>query len=156
MIHLLTHIRCNELDCRLHFGHDALRLIDAIHTPLTEPFLLGNLTDGVDLPLDITGNELAVSPHPTLQIDKVVGVADGADALAKLFPRLREALVFLVSHPNLLFGLLKTWCRLRRTARTAPFRFRVVSLSLRLHLLERLLRRCHGLFGSPLFGGHRS
>ena len=32
--------------------------------------------------LDIPGNELAVATHAALQVDKVVGVADGADALA--------------------------------------------------------------------------
>jgi hypothetical protein len=39
---------------------------------------------GISLRLDICHNELAVSPHAALHIDKVVGVAEATDALSDL------------------------------------------------------------------------
>jgi hypothetical protein len=65
-MHLLTEIRRHELDGRLHFGDYALRFIDAFHTALTEPFLLGNLADCVNLLVDVTRNQLAVSPYTSV------------------------------------------------------------------------------------------
>ena len=62
-----------------------------------EPFVLGNGADRVDVLLDIRRNELAVATHAALQVDKVVGVADGADALGDLLALRAEALVLLAS-----------------------------------------------------------
>ena len=41
----------------------------------------------IDLLVDATGNERAISPHPALHIDKVVGMADGAGVLGERLPR---------------------------------------------------------------------
>ena len=84
LTHLLPHIPRDELDGRLHFGHHALGFLDPLQARLAEVFLLGNGADRVDVLLDIPGNELAVATHAALQVDKVVGVADGADALGDL------------------------------------------------------------------------
>ena len=81
---LLAHIPRDELDGRLHFGHHALGFLDTLQAGLAEVFLLGNGADRVDVVLDIPRNELAVATHAALQVDKVVGVADGADALGDL------------------------------------------------------------------------
>jgi hypothetical protein len=65
----------------LHFGHNALRFLDALEAGLTEPFLLRNGANRRDVLLDIARNELAVAPYAAFQVDKVVGVANGTDAL---------------------------------------------------------------------------
>ena len=52
------------------------------HARLAEMFLLGNSADRIDVLLDIARYQLAVAPHTSLQVDKVVGVANGANALA--------------------------------------------------------------------------
>ena len=80
-------------------------------------FLLGNGADRVDVLLDITSYELAVAPHTSLQVDKVVRVADGAKALGDLLALLREALICLASYFHLLCGLRKTQCHLARAGR---------------------------------------
>ena len=67
--------------------------------------------------LDITGNELAVATHAALQVDKVVGVADGADALGDLLALPGEALVLLASGFHLLLHLLQARGRLWGTTR---------------------------------------
>ena len=63
---LLPHIIRHKLNGCLHLGHDALRFLDPLQACLAEPFLLGNSTNRVDVCLDITGNELAVAPYPSL------------------------------------------------------------------------------------------
>ena len=91
------HIPRDELDGGLHFGHHALGFLETLQAGLAELFLLGNGADRVDVALDIPGNELAVATHAALQVDKVVGVADGADALGDLLALPGEALVLVAS-----------------------------------------------------------
>jgi len=79
---LLPHITRDKLDSRLHFRHNALGFLDAREAMLAEPFVLGKGTSLLDVLLEISGNELAVSTHPALQIDKMVVVADGTMRLA--------------------------------------------------------------------------
>jgi len=74
---LLPHIPRAKLDGRLHFGHHALGCLDTIQARLTEMFLLGNSANRVDVRPDIIGNQLTIATHAPLQIDKVVGMADG-------------------------------------------------------------------------------
>ena len=76
-----SYITRHELNGRLHFGHHALRFINAVQACLTEASLPGHGAHRVDLLLDITRNELAVSTHPSIQVDKAVGLADGSNAL---------------------------------------------------------------------------
>ena len=57
--------------------------------------------------VDITRNELAVAPHAALHVNKVVGVADGADALGDLLALRGEALVLLARRFHLLRNLLR-------------------------------------------------
>src|SRR5205814_4253697 len=46
----------------------------------------------IEARLEITGNALPVATHAALQVNKVVGVADGADALGDRLALLGEAL----------------------------------------------------------------
>src|SRR3989442_682893 len=68
LTHLLTHIPRDELDGRLHFRDDPFGFGNPSQTGLTEPCLLGDRTDCVDLTLDITCNELAVTTYAALHI----------------------------------------------------------------------------------------
>ena len=97
LTHLLAHIPRDELDGGLHFGHHTLRFLDSIQACLAQTFLLGNGAEHVDVPLDITGNEFPVPTHPALQVDKVVGMANGADALGDLLALLGEAVMLVAS-----------------------------------------------------------
>src|SRR6266581_1871786 len=71
---LLTHRTRDARDGRLHFRHHALGFFDALHAALAESFLLGHGANLLDVPLDTRGDEVAVSAHPALQIDKMVVV----------------------------------------------------------------------------------
>src|SRR6516162_5710938 len=126
--HLLPHIPRDELDRRLHFRHHALRFRDPLQARLTEMLLLGHATDHIDVLLDISGNELAIATYPSLEVDKVVGVADGADALTDLRSRLRQAVVLLLRSFNRLRGLIETRRGFWRATRAAPSRWDVTAL----------------------------
>ncbi len=89
--HLLPHIARDELDGRLHFGHDPLGFLDAIHARLAEAYVLGNGADRVDVVLDISSIELPVASHAAPQIHKVIGVADGTEALGDHLALPRDA-----------------------------------------------------------------
>jgi hypothetical protein len=80
---LTPHIARDEFDGGLHFGDNPLGFRETSHARLAELFLLGNRADRIDVLLDIARNQLAVAPDTSLQVDKVIGVANGADALAK-------------------------------------------------------------------------
>ena len=67
-------------------------------------FLMGNGADRVDVLLDIARNQLAVATHTSLQVDKVVRVADGANALGDCSRCSREALMLLASSFHLPAG----------------------------------------------------
>jgi hypothetical protein len=79
--YLLSHIARDELNGRLHFRNHTFRFFDAIHAALTEPFVLGDGTDGADVLLDVPYNEFAVAPYAALQVDKVIRVANGTNAV---------------------------------------------------------------------------
>jgi len=81
LLDLLPNITRDELDGRLHFRNDALGFIDALQAARAEPFVLGNSTSLLDMPLDICRNELAVSTYTALKIDEMIGMADGTNAL---------------------------------------------------------------------------
>jgi len=87
---LLPYIPRHERDRRWHCGHHPLRFLDAIQARLAESFLMGDGADGVDVVWDITDDQLPVSPDASLQVDKVVGVTDGAEALSERFSLLGE------------------------------------------------------------------
>jgi len=69
LLHMLPYIPGDELDSRLHFGHDPRGFLDPLQTCLTETFLLGNGTNAIDLGMDVPGNQLAIAPHAALQVD---------------------------------------------------------------------------------------
>ena len=71
--HLLAHIPRDERNGRLHFRNHAFRFFDALHAALTEPFVLGNGADGVDVLLEVPGKEFAVAAY-------------AADVRARRFP----------------------------------------------------------------------
>jgi hypothetical protein len=104
--HLLAHIPRDKLDGRLHFGYHTLGFLDPIQACLTETFLLGNGTNRIDVLLDIPSDEFAVATHPALQVDKVVRVANGANALGDRLALPGEALVFVASHFHVPLDLL--------------------------------------------------
>ena len=59
-----------------------------------------------DVPLDISGNELTVSTHPVLEIDKMVGMADATDTLGDQLALPGEAFVFVACGGHVLRHLL--------------------------------------------------
>ena len=106
---LLPYIPRDELDGCLHFWHDALGFLNTLQAALAEPFVLGDRTNLLDVRLDISGNELAVSTYPAVEIDKMVVVADATDALCNLFALLREALMLTTGGFECLLGLLQAY-----------------------------------------------
>src|SRR2546423_5988756 len=122
LTYLLAHIPRDELNGCLHFGYHALGFLDPIQARLAEAFVLGNGANRVDLLLDITGNQFAVATYPSLQVDKVVGVADGAYALGDRLALPGEALVLVASGFHVLRNLLQARCRLWGTTWTTFFR----------------------------------
>src|SRR2546422_201024 len=87
LIDLLTDITRDERDGRLHFWHHPLGFLD--------------------MRLDIRGDELAVSAHPALEIDKMVVVANATDTRLDLFALLSETLVLTTSRVECLLGVLQ-------------------------------------------------
>jgi hypothetical protein len=73
-----------------------------VHRCQTSPFS----ADRVDVLLDIAGNALAVATDAAVEVDKVVGVADGTDTLADLLTLPGEALGLLTSGFHVLRDLL--------------------------------------------------
>src|SRR5882762_7797849 len=90
---LLAHIPRNKLDRGRHLRNHPLSFVDPIHAALAETFMLSHAANRVHLGVDICRNALAVAPHAALAIDKVLGLADGPDALRDLLSRSAEALV---------------------------------------------------------------
>src|SRR6267142_2583297 len=81
LTYLLAYIPRDECDGGLHFGHHAFSFLDPIQTRLAEPFVLGDGANLIHLSLDVVGNELAVATYTPVQVNKVVGLANSADAL---------------------------------------------------------------------------
>jgi len=120
LFHLLSHMIRYELNSRLHFRHHALCLLDTLHAPLAEVFLLGNGANGVDVLLDITGYERAAATHASFQVDKVVRATDGAKALGDRLALATEALVLVTRCFHDLLDLRQTRCPLWGTPRSTP------------------------------------
>src|SRR5262249_57124480 len=57
LLDLLSDITRDERDSRLHFRHHPLGFLDTFQAALTEPCLLGNGANLLDMLLDIRGNE---------------------------------------------------------------------------------------------------
>ena len=110
----------------------------------------------LDVPLDISGNELTVSTHPALEIDKLVGMADATDALSDLLAVLREALVLTTGRFECLRGVLQAHGGFWGPARTALFGLVTCALLVSLHPFELFHGFSDGLVCSPLFRGHGS
>jgi len=85
-----------------------LGFLNAVETALAEAFVLGNGANLIDLFSNIGGNQLAVSTHAALKVNKVVGLADGADALGNLLALVSEPLMFTAGRFECLLGLLQT------------------------------------------------
>jgi hypothetical protein len=117
-------------------------------------FLLGNGANRVDVLLDISGNELAVATHTTIEVDKVVGMTDGTDALRDLCALPGEVLVLLTRGFHGLRSLLQTHGRLWGTTGTALWRLAIDVGQERLLTVERLFSMDNGLVRRPLFGSH--
>src|SRR5713101_4327269 len=132
LTHLLPHIPRDKRNGGLHFGHHALGFRDTIQARLAEAFLLRNGAHRVDVLLDIPGNELAVATHAALQVDKVVGVADGADTLGDLLALFAEALVLVASGFHVLLHLLQARGYFWRAARARLCRFASGGVEVRL------------------------
>ncbi len=105
--HLLVPIPRHKLDGGLHFWNDPLGFVDALQTGLTETFVLRHAANHFHLSLDICRNEPTVSPHASLSIDEVVGLADPTDALGDLLSLDAYALELLERRLRVLFKLLQ-------------------------------------------------
>src|SRR6266542_1844487 len=152
---LLTHIRRDELDGRLHFRHHTFGFLETLHTRFTEVFLLGNGADRLDMLLDIPSYQLAVATDPTLQVDKVVGVTDGANTLPDLLALPGKAAVLLTCCVHGLLDLLQTRYPLWGAARATLCCLVVGVVEVLMHPLARLFRLRGSLGSGPLFGGQR-
>jgi hypothetical protein len=122
---------------------------------LAEPVVWGTSTRLRDVLVDISGNEWAVSTPPTLQIDTMVGVAEGADAVGDVRALLGQARVFTTGCFERLCGVLQAHGRLWGAAWTARCGLVVRAVQRRLGVLELLPCCGDGLGGGPLCGGHR-
>src|SRR5215471_5517995 len=109
----------------------------------------------MNLGMDITGNEFAVATHAALQIDKVIGMADSADALGDLLALCAEALVCVARYLQRVFDVLQACDALWRTARAALCRLVGGHREVLVRLLERRFSLGDSLGGCPLFGGQR-
>src|SRR5919109_2589887 len=152
---LLSHISRDKLDGRLHFGHHTLSFLDTTQARLAEMFLLGNGADRVDVALDIPSNEFAVATHTALQVHKVVGLAEGANALGDRLALAGKALVFLASAFHVLRHLLQARRRLWGTTWPTLCRLAVGVIEALMHALERLFGLRNRFCGCPLFYRHR-
>ena len=103
---LLSHLPRNTLDRGLHCRNDPRGFVDPVHACLPEAFVLRHGAKGVHLRVDICRNELAVSPHAALHIDKVGDLADATDALGDLLALSADALKFLARRLRVLCNLL--------------------------------------------------
>jgi hypothetical protein len=81
LIDLWPHLTRDALKGGLHVRHDALGLRAALHAGLAEPCVLGKSTGRLEMPWESCGHALAVATYPALQIDHLIGLADGAQAL---------------------------------------------------------------------------
>jgi hypothetical protein len=109
--------------------------LDPVQACLTESFLLGNNANRVNLCLDIARNELAVATHAAFQVDKVVGMADSADAPSDRLALLGEALVLSACSLRFLCDLLQPCSGLGRPTRATLCRRIAGVVELLLHLL---------------------
>ena len=132
--HLLPNIPRDERDGRLHCGYHPLGFLDTLHTRLAEVCLLGNSTDRVDVLLEVTSTELAMTTHTTLQVDKMVRVARGC---------------------HILLGLLQARCHLGGAAQAALCRLAVGIGEGFLPPLARLFCLRGRLRSGPLFRSER-
>src|ERR1044071_6614502 len=73
---------------------------------------MGDRANRLDVLLDIAGNELAIAPHAALHVHKMVGVADGADALGNHLTLSSKALVLVASGFHVLRNLPQVCCGL--------------------------------------------
>ena len=93
-------------------GHHARSFLDPIEACLAESFLLRNRVNRIDVLLDIPGNELAAATYAALEVDKMVGGADGADALGDLLALSGAAAVLLARCLHVLYNLFQARCPL--------------------------------------------
>lgn len=155
LAHPLSHIPRDTLNGRLHCGHHALGFLATLSTPLAEPFLLGTRAKSISLGLDIPGSERAVAPYPSLQVDTVGGVTDGAATGGDLLTLPREALVLVVSGFHVLLDLLEARCHLCGATRATLGRLAVGGGAGLWDPLEHLVRFRGRLCGRPLFDSQR-
>lgn len=153
---LIAHIPGDTVDGGLHFRHHPLGFVDPIEAALRESFVLGHAAHGVNVALDISHNELAVSTHPALYIDQVVGLANAPDALGHLLALPADALELVAGSLRLVWSLLQAsgalWGAIGRLWIGLVTRRRQVLLS----LLQSHLRRAGRLARGPLFGSQGS
>src|SRR6202007_535854 len=109
---------------------------DTLPGALAAPFVLGNSANLRDVRLDICGNAEAVTTSPALKVDKMLGMADAADALGHLFSVQGEALLLTTGRFEHLFGVLQADRRLWGAARTALFGLVAPALLVDLRLFE--------------------
>src|SRR5262249_32794627 len=141
-------------DGRLHFGHHPLGFLDAFHAALAEPFVLGNRTNLLDVSLDIRGNALAISAYSTLEIDKVVVVANAPDTRLDLCTLLSETRVLTTGCFERVLSVLQTHGCLWGTPWTVLCGLVTRALRVALQPCKLLCGFADGLLGGPLFGGH--
>jgi hypothetical protein len=116
--------------------------------------LLRHGTNLVDVSLQVSGNESAVSTHATLEIDKMVVMANATDVLLDLFALPSEPLVFPTGRLKGLLGLLQAHGVLWGTAWSTLFGFLTGVCRLALQPFELLCGVANGLERRPLFGSH--
>jgi hypothetical protein len=148
----LTGDKCNG---RLHCGPHPLNLVDAIEAALAAVFVLGDGANRLDVRADIGGDALAVSTYPAFQVDKMIGVADGFDALFDLLPLLGQSHGLTAGRCKGLLRVFKAHGRFWRMAWAAPCKLISWTLKACLSLIKFLLGFGERLGRGSLFGGQR-
>jgi hypothetical protein len=151
---LFSPITRDEFDSGLHFGHHALGFINASEARLAQASLVGNGVDRLDVPVEISRNELAVATDATLEGNKLGGLADGTNAPCDLLSVLGQALVLTACRYERLLSVLTAHGFLRGAARTVLLWLVACGLERRLHLLEARFGRGESCVGGSHFGGH--
>jgi hypothetical protein len=107
---LLSPIPRDARPARLHVRHYPFRCGEALQAALTTPCGLGHGTDGVDVLREGPGKAFAVAAYAALHVDKVGGVAEGAQALGALRARRSAPLGLVASRVHVLRPLRQPRC----------------------------------------------
>jgi hypothetical protein len=142
----------DALQGRLPCGPAPLGFLEALAAGLAAACLLGQGADRGDLGWESPSHALAMAPPPTLQVPKVIRVADGADTLGDLRALSGAAVVCLARRFDVLHHLVPLRGRRCGTTWLTLCRHAGGGMEPLWDVAARFFRLHAGLCGSPLCG----